>query len=113
MKLFGKTKRVAWPGFTLAESVLALIVMSVVILSFNILFRAQSSLNEKNQLDSTVEWHLFLSQLEYTSSTWRYKGRVGDYGLNFLDLKDNKPLTLKFSIRDQGNVIKIQKLNGY
>lgn len=113
MKSAGKNSGKTWAGFTLVEAILALVVVSIVVLSFNSLFRIQAKLKDREELDSTIIWHLFLSQLENTSATWEYRGKESDVSLAFLDVKDGKPLSLKFSTREQGNVIKIQKLNGY
>lgn len=117
MRLFGKavsrTSKDRWPGFTLLELLVGLIVVSVVVLSSQWLFRLEYQLRRPESVDSALSWHLFLNQLENQTSLWEFVMLDDPQRLTLFDRESGTNFTIEFLERPRGGVIRKRQANGY
>lgn len=65
--------RKCYQGFTLIECLVSLVVLGIIILSFGWFLQIESKLaNRPRGLTSSLEWHLFTTNLDNTSQNWRF-----------------------------------------
>ena len=99
MNLFGKKVfKDTYRGFTLLEGIIALVVVGLITSSFSWLFLLEAQLKREETLTSSNDWHLFLSQLENSLTTWDYLSVSDDQErVNLIDRQDkDSPFEILF-----------------
>ena len=104
----GKNK---WSGFTLIESIVGLAVVSLMVILLNMLIKVETKTIESIQQKSEMNWHVFLSQLEYNSNDWKFK-EVKQNRLYFVE-KSDKGNEVVIVIEKYANQLKERKNGGY
>lgn len=101
----------SWAGFTLVESIIALSVISFIILMLNMLMKVENKTVLSFQRKSELNWHIFLSQLEYGSKKWEFK-ELDKSRLYFVEKKESGKET-QVIIEKYANQLKERKNGGY
>lgn len=93
-------------GFTLVESMLALLILSIILLLSNAVLKSTKSIQVEAGQDCQVEWHLFLNQFDYMRKDWKLTS-IQTRKLLFEDDKGT------FELSAYKNQLRIKKNGGY
>lgn len=63
-----------YKGFTLIECLMSLVVLALILTSFSWLLQVESALtaNQRQGVDSSLRWHLFVANMENVSRDWQF-----------------------------------------
>lgn len=101
-------KNNAFRGFTLIEDVFGLIILSLVVSTMQVFMQTGEKITLISREKNSLEWHLFLSQLENRSKNWQVK-IVKSQQLVISDQQEKQ----EFEITPHKNQLKIKKRGGY
>lgn len=95
-------------GFTLIEGVLGLFLVSVIVMLFQLFILGAEKISAFSSGKNSLEWHLFLSQIENRSNNWELV-EIEPHRLVFFEREEG----VDFELTPHKSQLKIKKRRGY